>query len=330
MASWKHRATPSTRDAVDASRSAQAPDLLDANIEKMWFCYCWMSMALLEMYYIAKCCYLVFGSYLQGPLVKGELGAVFAAIALGTQFVTMNKQELAAFKQRVEGEGKLWERVGAFEGYNKYQVLECESDAGDTVVCVKATKGGRSSVDAWRASMFLGGQQLDPDGTVPVVSIDGPNGEHPFVEVLIKHCSRKLAAVEALLIVCMRSGLNDLASSFHYLSASDPSQELRDIVKLVRTEAFVSARTRSRARYEPPTPVQHASTVKMLRKLIEIGSEALVHQKKDGNSDFNQETEALAHTADECSSRAFAFVKAVLEGTVDNGETFSPCQFIPA
>ena len=72
----------STRDAVDARRrrripSAQAPDLLDANIEMMWFCYCWMSMALLESYYIAKCCYYVFGSYLQGPLVKGELGAAY-------------------------------------------------------------------------------------------------------------------------------------------------------------------------------------------------------------------------------------------------------------
>ncbi len=85
--------------------------MLDANIEMMWFCYCWMSMALLESYYIAKCCYYVFGSYLQGPLVKGELGGVYAVIALGTQFMTMNQQELAAFKERVEGEGKLWEPI---------------------------------------------------------------------------------------------------------------------------------------------------------------------------------------------------------------------------
>ena len=66
----------------------------------------------------------------------------------------------------------------------------------------------------------------------------------------------------------------------------------------------------------------------MLTGHVEIGSEALVHQKKDRNSQTNSETGARAHTADECSSRAFAFVKAVLEGTVDNGETFSPCQFI--
>ena len=99
MASWKRR-----RDVVNARRrrripSAQAPDLLDANIEMMWFCYCWMSMALLESYYIAKCCYYVFGSYLQGPLVEGELGAVYAVIALGTQFMTMNPQEFASSKR---------------------------------------------------------------------------------------------------------------------------------------------------------------------------------------------------------------------------------------
>jgi len=65
----------------------------------------------------------------------------------------------------------------------------------------------------------------------------------------------------------------------------------------------------------------------MLKGHVEIGSEALVHQKKDATYKFNQKTAVLAQTVDECSSRAFAFVKAVLEGTVDNGETFSPCQF---
>jgi len=42
----------------------------------------------------------------------------------------------------------------------------------------------------------------------------------------------------------------------------------------------------------------------------------------------HRETLAGKTQAEECSRRAFAFVKAVLEGTVDNGETFSPCQFV--
>ena len=285
-------------------------------------------MALLESYYIAKCCYYVFGSYLQGPLVKGELGGVYAVIALGTQFMTMNKQELAAFKQRVEGEGKLWEQEGKLENYSKFQAIEFVSDKGITVVCTKSWNGEGSSVVEWRNSSFLGGTQLDPDRTVPVVQIDGSGGEHGFAKVLIKHCSKKLAAVEAHQIVCVRSGLNDLASSVHLLSVSEPSRALLDILKPVRAEVFLSASTRSHARYAPPTLEQHTSTGQMLRKLIEIGSEALVHQKKDGNAPTNSATGALAHTAEECSDRAFAFVKAVLEGTVDNGETFSPCQFV--
>ena len=260
--------------------------------------------------------------------MKGELGAVYAVIALGSQFMTMNPTEVAAFKQRVEGEGKLWEPVGASEGYNKFQVLEFESDGGDTVVCVKTTKGERSSVDVWRASTFLGGQQLDPDGTVPVVSIDGSEGDHAFAKVLIKYCSRKLAAVEALPIFCVRSGLNDDAHSIHSLSASDPSRALLDIIKPVRTEVFLSTMTRSVARYAPPTLKQHTFTIETITNLVKIGSEALVHQKKDGNSPTNSETRALAHTADECSSRAFAFVTAVLEGTVGDGGTYSPCQFV--
>ena len=66
----------------------------------------------------------------------------------------------------------------------------------------------------------------------------------------------------------------------------------------------------------------------MLRKLIEIGSKPLVHQEKDKNSEKHSRSDAGLSQAEECSSRAFAFVKAVLEGTVDNGETFSPCQFV--
>ena len=80
--------------------------------------------------------------------------------------------------------------------------------------------------------------------------------------------------------------------------------------------------------HAPPTPAQHASTIETITNLIAIGSGDLVHQKKDGNSPKHRETRAGKSQAEECSSRAFAFVKAVLEGTVDNGETFSPCQFI--
>ena len=160
-------------------------------------------MALLESYYIAKCCYLVFGSYLQSPLMMGELGAVYAVIALGTQFMTMNPQELAAFKAEVEGAHKIWLPAGKdLEHCNKFEVLEFVTDEGDTAVCVKKTRGEGSSVTAWRKSSFLGGSQLDPSESVRVVQIDNSTGEHGFVEVVIKNCSRKLAAVEALPIVC--------------------------------------------------------------------------------------------------------------------------------
>ena len=286
-------------------------------------------MALLESYYIAKCCYYVFGSYLQGPLVKGELGALYAVIALGTQFVVMNPQELAAFKERIDGEDKLWLPVGKdLDHCNKFQVLEFVTDAGDTVVCVKKDKGEKSSVAEWRASTFLGGLQLDPDRTVPVVSIDSPHGEHAFVDFLIKHCSRKLALVEPLPIVCARSGLNDDALSIHSLSASDPSRSLLDIIKPVRPEVFVCSRTRSRARYPPPTLKQHTSTIETITNLIKIGAKDLVHQGKDKNSEKHSEPRAGAAQAEECSRRAFAFVTAVLEGTVGDGGTYSPCQFV--
>ena len=66
----------------------------------------------------------------------------------------------------------------------------------------------------------------------------------------------------------------------------------------------------------------------MLTRHVEIGSKPLVHQEKDENSPVHRETLAGKTQAEECSRRAFAFVKAVLEGTVDNGETFSPCQFV--
>ena len=79
--------------------------------------------------------------------------------------------------------------------------------------------------------------------------------------------------------------------------------------------------------YAPPTPAQHTSTIETITNLIKIGAKPLVHQEKDGNSRKHSETRAGASQAEECSNRAFAFVKAVLEGTVDNGETF-PRQFV--
>ena len=111
---------------------------------------------------------------------EGRTGALYAVIALGTQFMAMNQQELAAFKAEVEGEKKLWFEVGTLKGSNKFQVLELVTDEGKTVVCVKTTKGEGSSAAAWRDSSFLG-RKADPDGTLPVVYIDNV-GEHAFAE----------------------------------------------------------------------------------------------------------------------------------------------------
>ena len=286
-------------------------------------------MALIKHYLISKCCQLVFGSYLQLLGVEGALGPAYIVLALGVQFMTMNPTELAAFKERIEGENKLWLLVGKNLDYcSKFQVIEFVSDEGKRVVCVKKWSVGEgSTVAEWRKSPFLGGSQLDPGGTVPVVLIDNPNGrngDHAFVEVLIKNCSRKLAAVGACRIVCVRCGLNDDSHAIHLVSASDPSRALLDIITPVRTEAFVSTMSRSRALYAPPTRAQHSSTVKMLRKLSEIGSEALVHQKKNKNSLTNSQTQSVSRHAAATDDKAVAFVIDVLKHTI--GERYGVCQ----
>ena len=80
-------------------------------------------MALLKDYEVAKCCYEVFGSYTQNILMDGELGAAYVALALGVQFVTMNKQELADFKERVERERKLWLGVNLVAALGRKQPI---------------------------------------------------------------------------------------------------------------------------------------------------------------------------------------------------------------
>jgi len=290
-------------------------------------------MALLENYHLAKCCYLVFGSYLQLIGMKGELGPAYAALSLGLEFVTKNPQELVALKERVEGEGKLWEPVGVLEGYNKFQLLELVDDKGGHVVCVKIWKGEGSSVAAWRKSGFLGGLQLDPSESVRVVQIDGPTGEHAFVDVLIKHSPRKLAKLAALgafPIVSLRSGLADDGSSFHSFSEPNPPQALLDIVVVKSTEVFLSSKSRSRCLYPPPTRAQHTSTIETITNLDKLGCGDLVHQKKDQNSKTHFLTRAGEYQAEECSNRAVAFVTAVLDGTVGDGGTYNVCQFVAA
>ena len=62
----------------------------------------------------------------------------------------------------------------------------------------------------------------------------------------------------------------------------------------------------------------------MLRKLIEIGAEALVHQKKDENSRKHRETRALEAHAAATSDKAVLFARDVVSKTIK--DEYGVCQ----
>ena len=324
-------AKPGLDSRLALSRIAQDPGVHDLILLWPWLCYCWASMALIQDWRVARLNMYLFGSYLQLPGARGAIGGACAVVAMGTVKMQMNASDFERFKEDIKGaRGEVIEVQSTyFQSPGQrwtFEVLKVSDDSNTKVTFVKRHVDLSRCRAAWLDSKdpFGGMQLLAPEEPFCYVTIDSPGGvEHPFIEPLIARCSTKLGAVGSFLAVNLDSGLNNTGTSFSYVPQPSACPALLAIIDNPH-EAFVTACGRSRVIFEPPTELQHASTLKLLAGLKREDTVALVHQKKNGNSKLNSETGALSQHAEATNEKAVVLACDVVSKTIK--DEYGICQ----
>jgi hypothetical protein len=240
------------------------------------------------------------------PLVLCEVGSVYRALS-AIVVEKLSPSEILELEANVTMNGGIFLFVGGNARTRVYQRLEFldDNDRLHLLVCAATgTQRGESIVlNRWRQSSApAGGQRVDPNGNLGVVSVDNSTGEHRFVPHLLKHCSKKLCSCDAAEAAILVSGLNDSGIVLAYLPEPDQLDPIRRIVPGVKESILVST-TRSILQVAVPTKEQHG----VIRGLLGDGNSRnpevrIHHQLKNGvATNYSELTRNSARTAEQAT-----------------------------